>query len=220
VLTCVVAGCGGHQAAAKPADPLALLREAKAAIDATSGLHFVLVGSQIPSGSDGVTAGEGDAVHPDAFQGSLTVSGAGLSGTVKVISTGHVVYAKLPLLPGYHKINPADYGFGDPGEFIDADSGLSTLLVAPTTATYDSQTRVDGVVLDRIKAELPGAPVAALLGSADAKAPVQAEIGIDPGTHQIRSVVLTGPFFSATQNSTFTLTLSKYGESVTVRAPD
>ena len=66
---------------------------------------------------------------------------------------------------------------------------------------------------------LPGPPVAELLGSADTKAPVQAEVGIDPATHQIRSVVLTGPFFSATQPSTFTLTLSKYGESVTVSAP-
>jgi LppX_LprAFG lipoprotein len=213
------AACGGHSAKAKPADPLALLRQAKTTIDATSGIHFTLVGSRIPSGAAGVTAGEGDAVRPDAFQGSLVVSGSGLSGTVKIISTGGVVYAKLPLLPGYHKIDPSSYGFGDPGEFIDPVKGLSSLLVTPTTATYDTQTRVDGVVLDRVKAVLPGAPVAVLLGSADAKAPVTAELGIEPTSHQVRSVVLTGPFFSATEQSTFTLTLSKYGESVTVRAP-
>jgi lipoprotein LprG len=217
-LALAVAGCGGG-GKAKPADPLALLRQAKAAIDATSAVHFVLAGSQIPSGADGVTSGEGDAVRPDSFQGSLTVSGAGLTGTVKVISAGHVVWAKLPLIPGYHKINPKDYGFGDPGQFIDASTGLSSLLATPTSATYDGQTRVDGVVLDRVKATLPGPPVAALLGSADSKAPIAAELGIDPGSHEIRSVVLTGPFFSATQPSTFTLTLSKYGESVKVSAP-
>ncbi|BEP16277.1 hypothetical protein acdb102_45880 [Acidothermaceae bacterium B102] len=214
-----MSGCGGHAAKAKPADPLALLREAKAAIDATSGVHFTLVGAQVPSGASGVTSGEGDAGRPDVFQGSLVVSGAGLSGTVKIISTGGIVYAKLSLLPGYHKINPKSYGFGDPGTFIDPDKGLSSLLAAPTSATYESQTRVDGVVLDRVKAVLPGGPVASLLGSADAKAPVTAELGIEPTSHQIRSVVLTGPFFSATQPSTFTLTLSKYGESVTVSAP-
>ncbi len=166
-----------------------------------------------------MTSGQGDAVRPDAFQGSLVVSGAGLSGTVKVISTGGVVYAKLPLLPGYHKIDPKQYGFGDPGQFIDPTTGLSSLLATPTSATYESQTRVGGVVLDRVKAVLPGAPVAALLGSADAKAPVTAELGIEPASHQIRSVVLTGPFFDAKQQSTFTLTLSKYGESVAVSAP-
>ena len=158
-------------------------------------------------------------MRPDAFQGSLTVSGAGLTGTVKVISVGHVVWAKLPLLPGYHKVNPKDYGFGDPGQFIDQQTGLSSLLATPTSATYDGQSRVDGVVLDRVKAQLPGPPVAALLGSADSAAPVSAELGIDPTSHQIRSVVLTGPFFSKQQPSTFTLTLSKYGESVHVSAP-
>jgi lipoprotein LprG len=218
VLAVAIAGCGGGGAKAKPADPLALLRQAKTTFDATSGVHFVLASAQLPSGAEGVTGGEGDAVHPDAFQGSLTVHGAGLSGTVKVISFGHVVWAKLPLIPGYHKINPADYGFGDPGQFIDPDTGLSSLLATPVTATYDGQTRVDGVVLDRVKAQLPGPPVAALLGSADSKAPIDAELGIDPSTHQIRSVVLTGPFFSA-QPSTFTLTLSKYGEHVNVSAP-
>jgi LppX_LprAFG lipoprotein len=218
-LAVAAAGCGGGAGKAKPADPLALLRQAKAAIDSTTGVHFVLAGSRIPSGAQGVTGGEGDAVRPDAFQGSLTVSGAGLSGTVKVTSVGHVVWAKLPLLPGFHKINPADYGFGDPGQFINADTGLASLLTTPTSAAYDGQARVDGVVLDRVKAQLPGPPVAALLGSADSKAPVAAELGIDPATHQIRSVVLTGPFFSTQQPSTFTLTLSRYGESIHVSAP-
>lgn len=219
VLATGVAGCGGHPAKAKPTDPMALLRQAKAVLDATSGVHFILVGAQVPSGASGVTSGEGDAVRPDAFQGSLVVSGDGLSGTVKIISSGGVVYAKLPLIPGYHKVDPKSYGFGDPGTFIDPVRGLPSLLAAPTSATSEPQARVEGVVLDRVKAVLPGGPVASLLGSADAQAPVTAEVGIEPTSHQIRSVVLTGPFFSATKPSTFTLTLSRYGESVTVSAP-
>jgi hypothetical protein len=215
----LAAGCGGSHKAVKPADPMALLREAKATIDATSGVHFVLAGTGVPSGAAGVSAGEGDAVRPDAFQGTLTVTASILSGTVKVVSVDHVVWAKLPLLPGYRKIDPHAYGFGDPGQFIDPDTGLSSLLVAPTSATYDGQTRVDGTVVDRVKALLPGPPVANLLGSADASKPVSAELSIDPASHQIRRVVLSGPFFSTSQPSTFTLTLSKYGESVTVRAP-
>jgi lipoprotein LprG len=225
VVALAATACHGHRAASAPAtssappDPMAELRQAKATLDATSGLHFTFVGSELPSGASGVTSGDGDAVRPDGFEGSLKVSGAGISGTVKVIATGGVVYAKLPLLPGYHKIDPKDYGFGNPGDFIDPDKGLSSLLEAPTSATYESQTRVDGAVLDRIDAVLPGPAVAALLGSADSKAPVTAVVGVEPGSLQVRSVVLTGPFFSATQPSTFTLTLSKYGENVTVSAP-
>ena len=36
---------------------------------------------------------------------------------------------------------------------------------------------------------------------------------------QLRRAVLTGPFFSATQNATFTLDLSKFGAHVTITAP-
>lgn len=225
-LVALATGCGGGSSSAShtPAasatpDPTALLASAKSTLDATSGLHFTLVGSDIPAGTTGITAGEGDAVRPSSFQGTLKVSGSGLSGTVKVISVDHVVYAKLPLLPGYHTINPANYGISDPGNFLNPDTGLSSLLVEATSATYEGQTRVGGVVLDQVKAVLPGEAVDKVLGSADASKPVDAEFGIEPTSHEIRTAVLTGPFFSKTTNSTFTLALSNYGETVTISAP-
>ena len=179
----------------------------------------MLRGTALPSGASGVSAGEGDAARPYGFQGTLTVTASILSGTVKVISLHHTVWAQLPLIPGYHTIDPHAYGFGDPGQLLDPANGLSSLLVTPSSAAYDGQVRVSGTVLNRVKAQLPGPVVARLLTSADESRPVSAEIGIDPTTAQIRQVVLTGPFFSKTTPSTYTLTLSKYGESVTIRAP-
>jgi hypothetical protein len=226
-LVALASGCSGSSskaassssAAASP-DPTVLLTEAKATLDATSGLHFLLAATDIPSGTSGVTSGEGDAVRPDKFKGTIKISGGGLlSGTVSVVSVGGVVWAKLPLLPGYHKIDPAKYGISDPGNLLNPQTGLSSLLVEPTNATYAGQTRVDGVVLDQVDATLPGAAVGALLGSADPSQPVQAQFGIEPTNHEIRSAVITGPFYSKTQNSTFTLTLSNYGETVLISAP-
>jgi lipoprotein LprG len=40
-----------------------------------------------------------------------------------------------------------------------------------------------------------------------------------PGSHQVRRVVLTGPFFDAHQSSTYTLILDRYGETVQITPP-
>ena len=58
-----------------------------------------------------------------------------------------------------------------------------------------------------------------LLTSAAPSRPVAATVGVDASTHQLRRVSMVGPFFSATQDSTFTVVLSNYGENVTVTPP-
>ncbi len=221
----LVTGCGGSKskpaAASASATPNAeaMLAEAKATLDATSSLHFALTTTNVPSGSGGITSGEGDVARPDKFQGTLKVSSSGLSGTVKVVSVGGVVWAKLPLLPGYHKIDPAKYGISDPGNLLNPDTGLSSLLLEPTNATYKGQVRVDGVVLDQVDATLPGAAVDKIFSSADPSQPVDAQFGIEPSTHEIRSATITGPFFSSSQKSTLAIGLSNYGETVSISAP-
>jgi lipoprotein LprG len=136
-----------------------------------------------------------------------------------VVSVGGVVWAKLPLLPGYHKVDPATYGISDPGNLLNPDTGLTSLLVDPTDATYKGQVRVNGVVLDQVDATLSGEAVDKIFGSADPTKPVHAQFGIEPSNHEIRTAVITGPLFSTTQDSTFTIGLSNYGESITISAP-
>jgi hypothetical protein len=48
---------------------------------------------------------------------------------------------------------------------------------------------------------------------------VQATIGVNPTTHELRRVALVGPFFDKTRPSTFTVVLDKYGENVTITPP-
>ena len=66
---------------------------------------------------------------------------------------------------------------------------------------------------------IPGTLVAALLTSADASQQVQATIGVDAATHQLRRVTLVGPFFDKTRPSTFIVVLDKYGENVAITPP-
>ncbi len=48
---------------------------------------------------------------------------------------------------------------------------------------------------------------------------MQATIGLDAASHQLRRVALVGPFFDKAHASTFTVVLDKYGENVTITPP-
>lgn len=212
----VAAGCG-----ATPVDPALLLRDAKAGIDAASGVHFTLTSKDVSGGTGPViTGGEGNALRPDGFSGSLSVVDTGFTLTVDVVSVGGAFYAHTPLTgAGYQKTNPSIYGFGDPGKLLDPSAGLSSLLAVCTGAASTDSDRLNGEQLDEVTCAMPGAQVAALLTSADPSKPVMATIGVDASSHQLRRVVLVGPFFSKTQSSTFSVVLDNYGANVSITPP-
>lgn len=223
----LLAGCsgsstGGHPSAsssAKP-DPRQLLQQAKQVLDHTSAAHFVLQGSNVPtSGSPTVTGGEGDIARPDKFRGTLTVQGGPFNGKLKVVSVGGSFYVQLPVLNTWSKVNPRQYGFGDPGQLLNPKTGLTSLLPAATNLSYRGETRVNGEVVQQVHGTLPGQKVGQVLTIADRSATVDATFGITPGQHQMRQVTLTGPFFAKGGHSTFTLTLTRYGENVSISAP-
>ena len=71
---------------------------------------------------------------------------------------------------------------------------------------------------DGISATVPGSSIP-VLPDADPSAPVTMVAAIDPKTDQIRQIVLTGPFTSASSNSTYVVTLTNYSEAVTITLP-
>jgi lipoprotein LprG len=211
----LVGGCGGGASA----DPAQLLRDAKASVDRAQSLHFTLTSANVLGGGPLITGGEGDARRPDSVAGSLSVVAAGFSVTVDVVSTGGVFYAQTPLAAGYVKTDPAAYGFGNPGLLLDPNHGLSSLLAACTGAAVRSSDRLNGELLDEVSCSVPGTLVAKLLTSADATKPVQATVGVDDSTHQLRRVSLVGPFFDKAHASTFTVVLDRFGENVSITPP-
>lgn len=209
----LLAACGS------PPDAATLLRQAKAEVDSTRTLHFRLQSSHVEGSGPIITGGEGDAQRPAGFAGTLDVSVAGLAVGIEVVSAGGTFYVKLPTQDNYSVADPSRYGFGDPGKLLDPQNGLSNLLLRCHSPAITGNDRYNGEELDEVRCALPGPLVASLLVSADPSRPVTATFGIDPGTHQLRRVVLTGPFFSKTTASTFTVVLDSYGENVTVTPP-
>jgi lipoprotein LprG len=214
----VLSACGGGGDGSAQTAPQ-LLARAKTTLDKASSAHFVLTSSGAPTTGTALVGGEGDIARPSSFQGTLKVLAAGATVDLKVISVAGTVHAQLPFTTTYSVVDPAAFGFGDPGALLDPDTGISQLLKGATSAKLGSEKRVNGEVVREVSADLPGALVQKILTSKDPSKPVKAQFSIASDSGQLRRAVLTGPFFSATEDATFTLDLSKFGAHVSITAP-
>jgi lipoprotein LprG len=212
----VLAGCTGGGSSTSAPD---LLAKAKKTLDDTKTVHFVLGSSGVPNTGTVLTGGEGDIARPSSFEGTLKVQAVGSSVDLKVVSIGGTVYAQLPFATSYGTIDPASFGFGDPGKLLDPKTGISQLLTAAKNPKLGDEKRVNGEVVREVTATLPGDLVAKLLTSKNPSEDVAATFLVVEDSGQLRRASLTGPFFSATENGTYTLDLSKYGADVSITAP-
>ncbi|HYA00040.1 MAG TPA: LppX_LprAFG lipoprotein [Candidatus Binatia bacterium] len=197
----------------------ALLQRAKATFDQTSAFHIKLTSSDVAGSGTILDSAEGDALRPDSFTGTVGVLEGGFLVQVHVVSTGGTFYALTPFSTKYQVTNPAQYGFGDPGRLLDPESGISTLLTAAQHPSIGGETRLNGESLQQVNATLPGQKVKSLLVDAEPSQPVSVTFDIDTSSNQVREVDLTGPIFEAGHQSTFTLLITNYGESVSVTPP-
>jgi hypothetical protein len=210
--------CGGSSNAPS-IGATSLLKTTKSALDSTPSFHFVLTSADVSGSGSELTGGSGDMKRPDSMSGKLQVSIFGLAINVPVVSVGGTFSVKLPTGTGFSTANPADYGFADPAQLIDPNTGLSSLLLKCQSPQVKSDDRYNGEALHEIGCSLPGGAVAALLTSADPSTSVAATFGIDTGNNQLRRVALTGPFIIKSTNATYILVLTNYGENVSVTPP-
>jgi hypothetical protein len=215
IAACCIAltACGGS-----PVDPNGLLTKAKQVIDGSQSVHFTLSSSSVSGSGPLIVGGSGDLLRPDSFHGSLQVLDSGFTLNVDAVSVGGTFYVHLPISPGYQVTSPSDYGFADPGQLMDPNHGLSSLLLQCQGTALRDDDRLSGEQLHEVSCSLPGSVIARLLTDAQPSQPVSAKFGINGDSGQLRRVVLTGPFYTAT-STTFTLIVDHYGESVTITAP-
>lgn len=212
----VLAACGGSSGGGK-VDPQALLRHSKTVIDATPALHFTLTSRGVSGSGTNITGGSGDVARPDQLQASFTVTEDGLGASVKVASKGGVFEAQLPLSNTFTKTNPQSFGFTDPAQLLNPNNGLSSLLTEGTTPNLSGRIRLSGELLDEVTFTVPGSKVP-VLPNANPSQPVTVTAAINPTSYQLRQVTLVGPFTSSS-NNTFIVTLTHYGERVTITLP-
>ncbi|MCW2507831.1 MAG: uncharacterized protein JWP68_979 [Modestobacter sp.] len=196
-----------------------LLERARTTLDDTQTVHFALDSDGAPATGTTLVGGEGDIARPASFSGTLQVTALGGTIDVDVVSVDGTVYAHLPFAPGFSVVDPAQFGVGDPGALLDPDTGIAQLLTGAQEATLGEEKRVDGEVVREVTATLPGDLVERVLSSKDPAQAVQARMSIATDSGQLRRVELTGPFFSADADATYTLALSDFGADVQITAP-
>lgn len=214
----LLTGCSGSSGG--PAtDPADLLARARSTLDAADTLHFTLTSTDTPGVKTRLVGGEGVVARPKSFQGKLSVLLNGSQVSIDLVSSGGKVYAQLPFSKGFTVTDPATFGLSDPANLIDAKTGISRMFGELTAVTVKGDQRIGDDVVTQLDGALPGSLVEDLLTSKDPAKPVQAQLYVTKSTHQLRRVVLTGPFFDKAQDSTFTLVLDQFGAPVTVTAP-
>jgi LppX_LprAFG lipoprotein len=216
--TLIAGACSASASTGRKVDATALLAEAKATVDAAHSAHFTLTSQGVGGSGTVITGGEGDLVRPDGLQGSFTVSLDGFEASVKVVSKGGVFEAQLPFQTHYVRTNPADYGLQDPSQLLDPAHGLSNLLVTGTDAHMTGEERLEGELLYEVASTVPGSSIP-VLPDASPSQPVTLVTAINPTSHQVRQMALTGPFTSPASDSTFRVTLTDYNEAVTITLP-
>jgi hypothetical protein len=207
---------GGSDDGASAAE---LLADAKRTLDETDTLHFVLGSEGAPEVGTELVGGEGDIARPASFEGTLQVLAMGSTLDLAVVSVDGTVYAQLPFTSGYSVVDPAQFGFGDPGALIDPDTGISQLLAEAEKAELGEERRVDGDVVREVTADLAGELVEQILTSEDPSRAVRARFSIAVDSGELLRAELTGPFFSAEDDATYTLELSDFGADVDITAP-
>jgi lipoprotein LprG len=212
----VLGGCGSSEPEESAAE---LLDRAKTTLDDASSAHFVLTSENAPKTGTALIGGEGDIARPASFEGTLKVVALGATADLEVVSVDGTVYAQLPFTSGFSVVDPAQFGFGDPGALLDPDTGISQLLSQAESAELGEEKRVDGEVVREVSAEIPGDLVEQILTSEDPSTPVQGLFSIASDSGELRRAQLTGPFFSADEDATFILELSDFGADVEITAP-
>jgi lipoprotein LprG len=210
-----LAACSGGSEESAPE----LLTHAKKVLDDASSVHFVLTSENAPDTGVGLLGGEGDVLRPASFAGTLKVLVAGSTVDVKVISVDDTVYAQLPFTSGYTVVDPAQFGVGDPADLLDTKAGISQFLEFAESPKLGDEKRVGGEVVREVTAQIPGDLVEQVLTSKDPKQPVDAVFAIAVDSGELRRAQLTGPFFTAEKDATYTIELSDFGADVEITAP-
>jgi lipoprotein LprG len=210
-----LAGCSGRS----EESPTELLQQAKTTLDDATSVHFTLETADRPDGATGLLGGEGDLLRPASFQGTLQVLVAGSEVEADVVSVDGTVYAQLPFTTGFSRIDPADFGIGDPAALLDPQEGISQFLKSVEDPELGEERRVDGEVVREVTGRIPGDLVERLLTSEDPEQPVDVSFAITDEGAELRRAELTGPFFTPQDDATYVVELTAYGAHVEITAP-
>jgi lipoprotein LprG len=227
VLVVALAGCSDKKKDSAGGDgqtgdnAVALLTDAKKAIDEAASVHIVLAGRDLPDNAQTLASGDGVATHAPAFKGKLTVRAAGAPIDAEVVAVGSKVYAKLPFAPAFIELPPsqlAGLGAPDPAILLDPEKGVTAVLPTLKDPKVKGETREGAKVLTEITGSVQGKSLQGIFPKAPADKDFPSSFKLDKDTKQLVSATITGPFYAGATSS-YDITLDKYGEKVEITKP-
>ena len=213
----VLSGCTSD-ARENSDSPEEVLAAAKTTLDETSGVRVSLSTEKLPPTVDGILEADGVGTHDPAFEGDLKVASGGVTADVPVIAAQGKVFAKLPFTTRYVEVDPAAYAAPDPAGLMEPEGGLSSLLTAAEEVEEGRQVRSGEDVLASYKGTVPGDAVASVIPSASPDQAFEATFTVDE-EDRLREAVLTGPFYPAADDVTYTITFEEYDTSADITLP-
>jgi lipoprotein LprG len=205
-------------AEARRQTPAELLASARTKLETSPSVSFTLESQGLPGEAVGISGAKGTGrFTPPSFTGTLNATVNGVTGTVNVIAVEQDVYMKF-FTPDYNRIDPADYGAPNPARLFDTTTGVTSLVDTTQGLRKDATVRDGADVLATLKGTLPGVAVADLLVVGDRAGTFEVTYGVTDRSHELRTVVLTGPFYEGA-TSTYTLRLKRLDEPVEITRP-
>lgn len=215
-LVVVLGGCDGTSATSEDnQSPEERLAEAKQGFDDADYIAFTLTADELPADLEGLLSAEGTGTHDPAFTGEVKVQ-TNVDLSAPLIALDGLVYAELPFL-GWSRLDPADYGAPNPADLMDPQAGISSLFTASAELSEGSAERSGEEVLTSIEGTLPSEAVNAVFPSAGS-----ADFSVTytlTDNNDVRSALITGPFYEGSPNVTYTIDLDLEGEPVEIEAP-
>ena len=218
--TLVLTGCTGSSDGDKgdPAKLQARLSEAKKSLDAAETITISLATEKLPSGVTGLLSAKGKGNHSPAFDGKVKVVTGGSSVDADVVAVDGKVYAKTSFAPVFLTIDPASLKAPDPASLLDADTGITQILVKTKKVTEGGKSRDGSDVLTTIKGTLPGSLVKDIIPSAAADESFDVTYRLDDD-NVLRDAKLKGPFYPNGGDVTYTVKLTTSDTAVTIEPP-
>jgi LppX_LprAFG lipoprotein len=213
-----VAGCGGGGGGTGK-DPATVVRESAASTEKVKSFHFTLDISKVPTSAKGLqlTGAEGDARVPDALEAQVSGTFAGFSLSTKLVSVGGKLWIENPLSGSWQSV---DVGT-TPAFLLDPQKGVLGVMSAMTDLKEDGSEDVGGTSTTRITGKVEAAQVGPLVAANGGTGSVDVTLWIGKDDGILRRIEVAGPVGAGERaDAVRTVELSRFGEPVTVEAPE
>jgi hypothetical protein len=217
LLLLALAGCGGGGKTAGP--PVAdVVKQTTAATAAQKSFHFNLNVENPPPSSSGLslTRADGDLVVPDNLKAKVAGTFNGIPITSQIVFAGPRQFLMNPLTSKWQSFTTKT----SPIAFFSPAKGVLAAVKGATDLELEGTEPVAGVDCYHLVGKLKARDVTGFLGNAPSDREADADLYVGKSDHVLRKLTLSGPIADGEPDDIVrTVTLSKFGEQVTIEAP-